>query len=140
MELVEDTGEVALVEIPRKIPGEELESDRDKRETDDVVAGKPSEPSLCQHMKHVRDRFDSSSVMVARVTNGKTTGVEKTGVMSDEESEYNPDEESNWDPKQNSHTGTISDSDSKVDSNNSDLESNSKDSPDGGSSTVSYTP
>jgi len=43
----------------------------------------PSEPSLCQRAKRIRDRFNSSSAPGTGVPNDKTTGVAKTGVDVD---------------------------------------------------------
>ena len=85
--LIEDTGEVAHAEIPAEIPGVELESDRVDAVTDSDEPVAPSEPSLCQRAKRVRDRFNSSSAPGTGVPNGKTAGVEKTGVTSDKESD-----------------------------------------------------
>ena len=129
--LIEDTGKVAHAEIPAEIPGVELESDRVDAVKDDDEPVAPSKPSLCQRAKRIRDRFNSSSAPGTGVLNGKTTGVEKTGVTSDETSDYDSDDDSDWDPKQDSHAGTDSDSDSEAFSD-SDSDSDDEDSPDGG--------
>ena len=126
---------MAHADIPAEIPGVELESDRVDVETVDDRPVAPSEPSLCQRAKRIRDRFNSSSAPGTGVPNGKTAGVEKTGVTSDETSDYDSEDNSDWDPEQDSHAGTDSDSDSKVFSDsdsNSDSDSDDEDSPDGG--------